>query len=152
MRRGGADHRRLHAPPLPNRAARLVLGGGQRPRRGAPHPRAYARRIVRQAGPGDRHAFRRRDGRSYRPRRGCVPAGGVTAGGVTALPAPFPIGVHVFGATALFGLRLWMWPLSVPAVGSITALISAGLPDASASTRSEERRVGKECRSRWSPY
>ena len=74
-RRGGADHRRLHAPPLPDRAARLVLGGRQRPRRGAPHPRAYARRIVRQAGPGDRHAFRRRDGRSYRPRRRRVPAG-----------------------------------------------------------------------------
>src|ERR1700680_1007912 len=40
---------------------------------------------------------------------------------------------HVFGAAALRGLRLWMWPLSVPAVGSITALISAALPDASAS-------------------
>src|SRR5207237_10418608 len=40
---------------------------------------------------------------------------------------------HVRGATALRGLRLWMWPLSVPAVGSMTALISAGLPDASAS-------------------
>ena len=26
-----------------------------------------------------------------------------------------------------------MWPLSVPAVGSMTALISAGLPEASAS-------------------
>ena len=26
------------------------------------------------------------------------------------------------------------------------------LPDYSRSTRSEERRVGKECRSRWSPY
>ena len=26
-----------------------------------------------------------------------------------------------------------MWPLSVPAVGSMTALISAGFPDASAS-------------------
>ena len=75
VRRGGADHRRLHAPPLPDRAARLVLGGRQRPGRGAPHPRAHARRIVRQAGPGDRHAFRRRDGRSYRPRRRHVPAG-----------------------------------------------------------------------------
>ena len=26
------------------------------------------------------------------------------------------------------------------------------LPDSQAGTRSEERRVGKECRSRWSPY
>ena len=80
------------------------------------------------AGPGDRHAFRRRDGRSYRARRRHVPAGGVTA-----LPPPLPIGIYVFCATALLGLRLWMWPLSVPAVGSITALISAGLPEASAS-------------------
>src|SRR6516225_7685845 len=36
-------------------------------------------------------------------------------------------------ATALRGLRLWICPLSVPAVGSMTALISAGLPEASAS-------------------
>src|SRR6516162_3516381 len=40
---------------------------------------------------------------------------------------------HFLWATALRGLRLWICPLSVPAVGSITALISAGLPDASAS-------------------
>src|SRR5271169_3293038 len=41
--------------------------------------------------------------------------------------------LHFFWATALRGLRLWMCPLSVPAVGSMTALIRAGLPDASAS-------------------
>src|SRR5580700_2559632 len=46
---------------------------------------------------------------------------------------PANIRFHVFWAAALRGLRLWMWPLSVPAVGSMTALISAGLPDASAS-------------------
>ena len=40
--RGGADHRRLHAPPLPDRAAGLVVDRRQRPRRGAPHPRAHA--------------------------------------------------------------------------------------------------------------
>ena len=34
--------------------------------------------------------------------------------------------------------------------GSIAAVISSS-PDAYA-LRSEERRVGKECRSRWSPY
>src|ERR1700693_6143485 len=45
----------------------------------------------------------------------------------------FPPKHHFFWAAALFGLRLWMWPLSVPAVGSMTALISAGLPEASAS-------------------
>ena len=32
------------------------------------------------------------------------------------------------------------------------ALHKAGLDDERMSDRSEERRVGKECRSRWSPY
>src|SRR5256884_8560101 len=32
------------------------------------------------------------------------------------------------------------------------AMEHAGMADAYLSTRSEERRVGKECRSRWSPY
>src|SRR6516165_5314934 len=51
--------------------------------------------------------------------------------------ADFTAGGHDFPqflwATALRGLRLWICPLSVPAVGSMTALISAGLPEASAS-------------------
>ena len=46
---------------------------------------------------------------------------------------------HALGAAALRGLRLWMWPLSVPAVGSMTALISAGLPEASASVSASVR-------------
>ena len=33
--------------------------------------------------------------------------------------------------------------------GELTAIIG---PDGAGKTRSEERRVGKECRSRWSPY
>ena len=33
---------------------------------------------------------------------------------------------------------------------AIRAVVRAGL--AEGTTRSEERRVGKECRSRWSPY
>jgi len=37
--------------------------------------------------------------------------------------------------------------------GKTTLLrIIAGLEFADSGTRSEERRVGKECRSRWSPY
>ena len=32
------------------------------------------------------------------------------------------------------------------------ALLDINLPDGSGLDRSEERRVGKECRSRWSPY
>src|SRR2546430_11202760 len=35
---------------------------------------------------------------------------------------------------------------------SETLVISAELIDAQDNSRSEERRVGKECRSRWSPY
>ena len=31
-------------------------------------------------------------------------------------------------------------------------ILGAAIPAALAATRSEERRVGKECRSRWSPY
>ena len=31
-------------------------------------------------------------------------------------------------------------------------LITLGIEDGSVNDRSEERRVGKECRSRWSPY
>jgi len=34
----------------------------------------------------------------------------------------------------------------------IAAAIDKGIPDAVGGDRSEERRVGKECRSRWSPY
>ena len=45
---------------------------------------------------------------------------------------------YIFFATFLF---------LIPA-----ALVGAELASAFASKRSEERRVGKECRSRWSPY
>ena len=40
------------------------------------------------------------------------------------------------------------------ALGEVTALVPASsyLQAAQILTRSEERRVGKECRSRWSPY
>src|SRR3712207_9481047 len=54
----------------------------------------------------------------------------------------------------------YLWIIASAAVGAL-ALLPLRLPDAiglglvAASTvwlRSEERRVGKECRSRWSPY
>ena len=49
---------------------------------------------------------------------------------------------------------------SIKGVGEQTALLMIGLTDGFTrfktwrqfATRSEERRVGKECRSRWSPY
>ena len=38
------------------------------------------------------------------------------------------------------------------AVAAMTFVIALGQVTVSAQLRSEERRVGKECRSRWSPY
>src|SRR2546430_4736691 len=38
------------------------------------------------------------------------------------------------------------------AVGAVLGYIEASETDAARFKRSEERRVGKECRSRWSPY
>ena len=70
----GADYRRLHAPPLPDRAAGLALGGGQRSRPGAAHPRAHAPRIVGAADFGHRDAFRGTDRRPCRTRRRRLPA------------------------------------------------------------------------------
>ena len=37
-------------------------------------------------------------------------------------------------------------------IGATVVSIGTTLPEVMVSTRSEERRVGKECRSRWSPY
>ena len=37
-------------------------------------------------------------------------------------------------------------------VHTVMGLVIAGLFPSIAASRSEERRVGKECRSRWSPY
>ena len=34
----------------------------------------------------------------------------------------------------------------------VDLLTATNIPDANIADRSEERRVGKECRSRWSPY
>ena len=73
---------------------------------------------------------------------------------------------------ALAQITGWVLPTTAPAVahdmlGSIMDLVASmfgisrlGLPDdglgreadGALSSRSEERRVGKECRSRWSPY
>ena len=49
------------------------------------------------------------------------------------------------GRTAIVGVGL------CPALGMAKGVVT-DLDEASATVRSEERRVGKECRSRWSPY
>ena len=56
------------------------------------------------------------------------------------------IGVSVAIVTGGPGAILWMWITAF--LGGATAFIESTL----ARSRSEERRVGKECRSRWSPY
>ena len=45
-----------------------------------------------------------------------------------------------------------MSKLEDPAITVKQAMVVTTFPGASAWQRSEERRVGKECRSRWSPY
>ena len=68
-----------------------------------------------------------------------------------------------FGAAGFAG-GLWSRPSAEPTVQAFllawqqkqyqaAAELTTGKPDVvAAGTRSEERRVGKECRSRWSPY
>src|SRR5690348_18456202 len=52
----------------------------------------------------------------------------------------------------LIGMRR-TWNVFTPTMASATfSFTYAFIPWIIATTRSEERRVGKECRSRWSPY
>ena len=52
------------------------------------------------------------------------------------------------------GLRKWIAVLAVftAGIGIMEALLFQFMGKVVDTTRSEERRVGKECRSRWSPY
>ena len=64
----------------------------------------------------------------------------VTDGSTTTLPLPERVLRDYLGGA---GLGVWL----------MTELASSGVdPLDAAAVRSEERRVGKECRSRWSPY
>src|SRR3712207_7281723 len=56
-----------------------------------------------------------------------------------------PRALLVFASALLFALGLAFGLASVPEVSRVGAYLAA-------IARSEERRVGKECRSRWSPY
>src|ERR1051325_417888 len=62
-----------------------------------------------------------------------------------------------FPASVLYATRLLTTRTRLPNPGFYSKLTTLGLeqdylPDFSEGMRSEERRVGKECRSRWSPY
>src|SRR3989441_13371059 len=52
---------------------------------------------------------------------------------------------------ATYGLTIWDLDREF-LTGSLGEAIGEGAPQPVATLRSEERRVGKECRSRWSPY
>ena len=62
-------------------------------------------------------------------------------------------------AVTLTGLEGHLVDVEAHAAAGLPSFTLVGLPDAAVresrervTTRSEERRVGKECRSRWSPY
>src|SRR3712207_7970557 len=78
---------------------------------------------------------------------------GVTGVQTCALPICFSCPAHSFSRKTNF------WTLPVEVLGrSVNSTASGALKRAMFSlqksiiSRSEERRVGKECRSRWSPY
>src|SRR5438128_12665719 len=49
-------------------------------------------------------------------------------------------------------VRTGSWVASTPASSAVATSSSTRKPPAAPSGRSEERRVGKECRARWEPY
>src|SRR5215471_18414508 len=65
---------------------------------------------------------------------------------------------HGIRALYVTGVQTCALPISAACVGGSTdssstaGLACANMGPSSTGTRSEERRVGKECRSRWSPY
>ena len=64
------------------------------------------------------------------------------------------IGLFEFGPYFTNDITLYQQRAGLPSVAITNILLDGftGVPAAGADDRSEERRVGKECRSRWSPY
>src|SRR5258708_36435097 len=83
---------------------------------------------------------------------------GLLVGATTA--RPFSVSGEAFGVSVnAAGVRVGPTPhVVLPSDGGMVSdqLLNITVPNVAASTtlgvRSEERRVGKECRSRWSPY
>src|SRR3712207_9590910 len=61
------------------------------------------------------------------------------------------LGAYGFAISTIAGFPIWAALLVAIACAVVFALI-LGIPTLKLRGRSEERRVGKECRSRWSPY
>src|SRR5437870_5957623 len=79
---------------------------------------------------------------------GCVsvfPAVGVAASVTVAPSIGFPL-----ASRAVTVMVDWLDPLDA-LIGEVAVTVDCAADTAPAFTRSEERRVGKECRSRWSP-
>ena len=76
---------------------------------------------------------------------------GVFLVGWPGVPGSVLVGVAVpVGDAVPVGVTVLVGPVDGEAVGSVPLFNSPVM--ASMDDRSEERRVGKECRSRWSPY
>ena len=81
-------------------------------------------------------------------------AGAIVVATARAIPADSPIGAHYVAAdlTTAAGCATVAQGV-LDRLGGIDILVNVlGGSSAPAGGRSEERRVGKECRSRWSPY
>src|SRR5271167_4283154 len=108
---------------------------GKRQRRPVMPCRRFCGVQAARANGGDLEVRKRLQGRDMGDRRKPALRTGPDDADADFAACGHDLPLHFFWATALRGLRLWMCPLSVPAVGSMTALISAGFPDASASVR-----------------
>src|SRR3989449_9727954 len=80
-----------------------------------------------------------------------------TAGGRVSFRHAFRLNLYGEAASQVTPNRLGGEParflgLNEARVRPVTGLVAIGVEVAAEWPRSEERRVGKECRSRWSPY
>src|SRR3989441_869540 len=91
--------------------------------------------------------------------------GSAVAGSTVVTISASPLGLTTFfsndtSTTEIYSLSLlYALPISlsvtqggVAGVETVTAVLTSGQAQSVTFSRSEERRVGKECRSRWSPY
>ena len=76
-----------------------------------------------------------------------TPEAAASPAGIATAPAPFAAATGLSRGEATLALCS-----RLSAEGSTTPIFHGSNPVGDALIRSEERRVGKECRSRWSPY
>src|SRR2546430_11057986 len=80
----------------------------------------------------------------------------LTVTGVQTCALPISVPVATIRLPMMATASAWGWFLSTVHTLALVMMLSAAGRSPAANTiptrRSEERRVGKECRSRWSPY